>query len=118
MVSARARNGFTLIELTLAMVLLAFGLLALVGALVHALDEAQRARVRHAALRQAEGLADSVVAAGGAYTGARRIGPARIEWRAEDCAAGSCVRFVSTIPGHARDTVELLVRARAAPDTP
>lgn len=108
----RPRAGFTLIELTLAVVLLAIGLLALIGALGRALEETQAARLRHAALRQAESAADSL-SRSPVTRGYRVSGPIRVEWRPEACAAGACVRVVAFANAPARDTVALLARLSA-----
>lgn len=103
----RARGGFTLIELTLAMMLLSIGLLALVGALARALEESRVARSKHAALRYLETVADSVVSADAAGAGVAVRPGARLEWGREPCAAGECVR-VRAILGAGRDTLEIV----------
>lgn len=103
----RAGRGFTLIELTLAMMLLSVGLLALVGALARALEESRVARSKHAALRYLETVADSVVSADVRGAGVAARPGARLEWRREPCAAGECVR-VRAILGAERDTLEIV----------
>ena len=91
----RGRRGFTLVELTIAVVLLAIGLLALTGALARALHAAAAARVGHAALREAESIADSLVLAGTASAGSRAGRGFRVEWRTVGCAGAACVRVVA-----------------------
>lgn len=114
----RARRGFTLIELTLAMVLLAVGLLALLGALARALQQTQTARLRHAALRQAESVADSLAFGGIAAAGSLDRNGFRLEWRPEPCAAGTCVRIVARTETPAGDSLHLLARVADAAGEP
>jgi prepilin-type N-terminal cleavage/methylation domain-containing protein len=114
----RARSGFTLIELTIALVLLAVGLLALVGALARALQETQHARLRLAALRHAESVADSLAIVATAGAGARAAAGLRVEWRAEPCVAGECMRVVARTLTASGDSLALLVRVGTTPNEP
>ena len=121
MVRRRARcsvAGFTLIELTIALVLLAVGLLALVGALARALQETQAARGRHAALRHMEGIADSLAIAESAGSGAREVAGYRLDWRPEPCGAGTCVRIRARHDGRASETFGILARVADAVERP
>jgi len=103
-------RGFTLIELTIAIVLLSVGLLALTGALARALHATARARIAHTAMRQAEGVLDSIALWNGPTSGVG-VGPGyRLEWSPEPCAVGVCVRVLVIVE---RDSVSLL--ARGAP---
>ena len=104
-------RGFTLIELTLAMMLLAVGLLALAGALTRALQESHAARSKLSSLRYIETLADSVILADapGAGGAGRRPGVS-LEWRREACPAGACVRVMAVI-GPESDTLAILAAA-------
>jgi prepilin-type N-terminal cleavage/methylation domain-containing protein len=102
-----ARRGFTLIELIIAMVLLAIGLMALTGALAVALRETGSARVQHAALRRAEAVADSLVLVGAAGAGALRRPGLAVWWTPEPCVLGQCVRVRAAA---ADDTLSLLAR--------
>lgn len=100
-------RGFTLIELIFAIMLLAVGLLALVGALTRALQESQAARSKLAALRYLETVADSLIMANATGEG-RTVRPGvSLEWRREPCAAGACVRATAVI-GAGSDTLEVL----------
>ena len=103
-------RGFTLIELVIAMVLLAIGLMALTGALTVALRETASARLQHAALRRAEAVADSLVAAGTGAAGALDHAGFSVSWSPESCPLGTCVRVRAVAAG---DTLGLL--ARVAP---
>ena len=105
----RGARGFTLIELTIAIVLLSIGLLALTGALARALRESTDARAIHVALRDAEGVADSVASADSAAAGTRVRAGYTLAWRAEACASVTCVRVIAALP---RDTLSLLVARR------
>ena len=105
MVKARARAGFTLIELTIAIVLLAIGLLALAGALARALHVTTEARVRHAALREAEGVADSLSFARSLEAGSAVAHGIVLDWSAQPCGSTTCARVRATIHG---DTLSLL----------
>lgn len=107
MVNARAHRGFTLIELVIAMVLLAIGLMALTAALTTALREAAIARAQHAALRRAEAVADSLVLAGLPAAGSLQRPGFTIWWMPEQCALGTCVRVRAEAAG---DTLSLLAR--------
>jgi len=108
----RRPAGFTLIELAIAIVLLAIGLLALTGALAQALHATTSARRAHSALREAESVADSLVLAGVLEAGARQGRGFRLEWRPAQCGAAACVRIVAALPGG--DTLALLARPAAA----
>lgn len=101
------RRGFTLIELIIAMVLLAIGLMALTGALAVALRETGSARLQHAALRGAEAVADSLVLAGAAGAGSWPRAGFTVHWAPESCALGTCVRVRAAA---VTDTLSLLVR--------
>ncbi|HEX6640661.1 MAG TPA: type II secretion system protein, partial [Thermoanaerobaculia bacterium] len=101
----RVRRGFTLIELTIAVVLLAIGLLALTGALVGALRATSTARAEHAALRRAEAVADSLVSMGVPGAGSLTRPGFTIWWAPEPCALGECVRVHAAA---ASDTLSLL----------
>ena len=102
-----ARRGFTLIELVMAMVLLAIGLMALTGALAVALRETAFARVQHAALRRAEAVADSLVLHGVVTAGSVERPGFTVRWAPESCALGTCVRLHAAAGG---DTLSLLAR--------
>jgi prepilin-type N-terminal cleavage/methylation domain-containing protein len=105
-----ARRGFTLIELTIAIVLLAIGLLALTGALAQALRASTHARAAHAALRDADGIADSLAAgAGAAEAGMRQYDGYRIVWAPVGCITSACVRVTAELP---RDTIALVAALR------
>lgn len=104
---SRARRGFTLIELVLAMVLLAIGLMALTGALTMALRETAAARLQHAALRRAEAVADSLVLQGTGTAGSLTRPGFSVWWTPEPCALGTCVRVRAAAAG---DTLSLLAR--------
>lgn len=113
------RAGFTLIELTIAVVLLAVGLLALVGALARALQETQAARGRHAVLRHMEGIADSLAIAESAGSGTREVSGYRLDWRPEPCGAGTCVRIRARHAARANESFGILARvADAAAERP
>lgn len=114
----RGRAGFTLIELTIAVVLLAVGLLALVGALARALQETQAARQRHAVLRHVEGIADSLAIAGSAGSGARDVAGYRVDWRPEACVAGTCVRIRVRHDARENQGFDVLARVADAPERP
>ena len=114
----RARAGFTLVELTLAVVLLAVGLLALVGTIGRALQQTQTARMRHAALREAESIADSLAAAGVVASGGRTVAGHRVEWSPEPCAAGTCVRVVARREGRPRERFDVLARVAEGAERP
>lgn len=115
MVSARrcllapGRRGFTLIELTISVVILAFGLLALVGALTHALRVTTDARLSHAALRAAEAVADSCAFLGAAEGGSRIHPRFRLAWSPESCAAGTCVRIIGRVVS-STDSIVIVTR--------
>jgi len=102
-------RGFTLIELTIAIVLLAIGLLALTGALAQALRVTTDARVAHAAMREVEGIADSIAEASVATSGERHRPGYRVEWTPAGCIASGCVRVMAILP---RDTLSLLTALR------
>lgn len=106
----RRTGGFTLIELTLAALLLSIGLLALAGALAHSLSATARTRAAHAALREAAGSADSVAAAATFTPGARRSGEIYVWWEPASCGAAECVRVSVAVAG---DTLTLLSARRA-----
>ena len=112
----RVRAGFTLIELTLAVVLLAVGLLALVGILGRTLQQTQSARMRHAALREAESVADSLTSAGLVASGGRTVAGHRLEWSPEPCAAGTCVRVIARREGRPAERFEVLARVAGSGD--
>ena len=105
----RARAGFTLVELTIAIVLLAIGLLALTGALARALRDTTGARAVHAALRDADGIADSIATADSAGAGTRVLQGYTLEWHTESCGSAACVRVSAAL---ARDTVSILAVLR------
>ena len=105
----RARAGFTLVELTIAIVLLAIGLLALTGAIARALRETTDARAMHAALRDADGVADSIASADSAAAGTRALPGYTLEWHTESCASATCVRVSAAL---ARDTVSIVAMLR------
>lgn len=107
---SRMRRGFTLIELVIAIVLLAIGLMALTGALTRALHETASARAQHAALRRAESIADSLVLARAVGAGSLGRPGVSVWWVPERCALGTCVRVHAAAAG---DTLSLL--ARVAP---
>jgi prepilin-type N-terminal cleavage/methylation domain-containing protein len=107
MVKDSRRGGFTLIELTIAIVLLAIGLLALTGALARALHATAGARVAHAALREAESIADSLVLAGAVEAGRRAARGFSVEWRPAACGERSCMRIYAVTAG---DTLSLLAQ--------
>ena len=107
----RAR-GFTLIELTIAIVLLAIGLLALTGALARALHQTSDARSNHAALREAEGLTDSLAATGVAAAGAIERRGVALRWHAEACGLAECLRVTAATSS---DTVSLVAALSGAP---
>ena len=102
-----ARHGFTLIELIIAMVLLAIGLMALTGALTVALRETASARLQHAALRAAGSVADSLALAASSDAGSLRRPGYAVWWTPQSCALGTCVRVSVDAAG---DTSSLLVR--------
>ena len=108
MVTSKRRGGFTLIELTIAMVLLAIGLLALTAALTTALRQTAVARLQHAALRRAEAVADSLTLEGAAGSGSIERGGFSVSWTVEGCALGTCVRVRAATDG--ADTLSLLAR--------
>lgn len=109
MVTTRARSGFTLIELTIAIVLLAIGLLALTGALAHALRVTTQARVAHTALREVDAVADSIAAEGVPAAGVRERPGFRLEWGPAACAPAACVRVSAAL---ARDTISIVAAVR------
>lgn len=104
-------RGFTLIELTIAIVLLAIGLLALTGALAQALRATTDARLAHAAMREVEGIADSIADAAAVSAGLRRRTGYRVEWAAADCIAAGCIRVTAVLP---RDTLSLMTAMRGS----
>ena len=108
MVSGRARGGFTLIELAIAVVLLAIGLLALTGALVRSLTETVDARAKHAALREAEEIADSLAAASSISAGSIEVAGVTIEWQPVSCGGAACARVSARTR---TDTLTLLTAA-------
>ncbi len=98
-------GGFTLLELTLAIVLLSIGLLALVGALARALNETTQARVGHSALRVTESIVDSVRYEPTPAAGSRDVAGSSFWWALEPCASGLCLRVHAAV---AADTFSLL----------
>lgn len=113
-VHPRSRAGFTLVELTVAVVLLAVGLLAVAGTLTRAFQQIREGRQRHNAVRAAESVADSVSHAGGDGEGGVAAGALRIDWRPEPCPVGLCVRVVARVESSSSDSVSLLARMGAA----
>lgn len=107
---ARTR-GFTLIELTIAIVLLAIGLLALTGALAQALRATTDARLAHTALRDVDGIADSIADGSAAAPGTAQRSGYRVEWVPTVCIASACVRVTAALP---RDTLSLVAALRGA----
>lgn len=103
-------RGFTLIELTIAVVLLSIGLLALSGALAAALHATVSARAGHAALRAAEAVADSLAYADTVAAGAVAQHDIDVRWQPMPCPLGECVQVSAT---HAGDTITLLARSHA-----
>lgn len=104
--TTRARSGFTLIELTIAIVLLAIGLLALAAALARALHVTTEARALHAALRVAEGVADSLASTPGSITSGSAIAPGLfLTWNEERCGGSACARVIAMTR---TDTLSLL----------
>jgi prepilin-type N-terminal cleavage/methylation domain-containing protein len=106
-VKCTRHGGFTLIELTIAIVLLAIGLLALTAALARALHATTSARVAHAALREAESVADSLVLLQSIDAGTR-VGPRyRVAWQSAACGERTCVRVTALTES---DTLSLLAQ--------
>ena len=101
MVSART-GGFTLIEIAVAMVLLAVGLLALTGALARGLHATASARSKHAALRDAAAVADSLAPNAGVP----------LWWEPASCDGAACIRVSVVVDG---DTLRLLTARAAEP---
>lgn len=115
---AARRAGFTLIELTLALALLAVGLLALIGGLTRALQETETARQGHAALRRLESVADSLAAVGLPASGAHELAGYLLEWRPEACVAGACVRLTARREGNPAESFTVLARVARAGENP
>ena len=107
-------RGFTLIELALATILLAVGLLALLGALAVAVRETESARVKHAALRDVESVADSLSLVRGEGAGAAIRNQATVRWTTVACVIGSCLRVQALTHGARQDTFTVL--AAPAPE--
>ena len=109
--SART-GGFTLIEIAVAMVLLAVGLLALTGALARGLHATASARSKHAALRDAAAVADSLAAAPAFGAGARVGAGVPLWWEPASCDGAACIRVSVVVDG---DTLRLLTARAAEP---
>jgi type II secretory pathway pseudopilin PulG len=73
-------EGFTVVELVLALVLLGIGLVGSAGLMVHSQTLMRRAETREWAARVARSLADSIGVAGGASDGERREPRGRVAW--------------------------------------
>ena len=108
----RPRAGFTLRERTIAIVLLSIGLLALAGALARALHVTGEARALHSALREAEGVADSLSFQAAIEAGVVAMPGIALAWEAEPCALVTCARVTAMTP---LDTLSLLTVVNATP---
>ena len=90
----RARAGFTLTEVIVALNLLAVAALGVAATALVAAQSFSQAELEERALREAEHVLDSLVALPVNVAGARSVGPARISWLPADTSGAVSVRIL------------------------
>jgi Tfp pilus assembly protein PilV len=93
-----ARPGCSLVEVVVAMTLLAVTALGVAATALVAVQSFTSAELQERTLREAEQVLDSLVALPAYHAGVRAVGPARIRWPASDTTGA--VQVMIAWPDH------------------